>query len=336
MSISVISPTVDSLQLAPSDSDNGPHAVSLTGHSGEVFGCDFSPSGEFIASTGFDRTIFLWNVSEGFRNCSVLRGHSNGVLQVRWARGDSSKLLTASADKSVGWWDAVEGERIKKFVGHTSIVNACAVNKVGSPLGASGSDDGTVKFWDLRGRKCVGTFEHSYQILSVEMSDNGDRVFAGAIDDSILILDPRKLDEPVETLTTDNEIDSVTGMSISSDGDSLLSLSMNGSAHLWDVRPFCASEDRLLYTYHKITNNFGMNLLRIHWSPDDLLFAVGSSDHTVNVHKVRPGIEDMDTQVCSLAGHEGVVSEVIFHPNERYGVLSASSDKSLIYGSVVA
>lgn len=336
MSISLISPTVDSLLISGTALEHQPTTISLSGHTGEVFSCDFSSTGEFIASAGFDRAIYIWSVAEGFRNCSVLRGHSNGILQVKWYQGDNTKLFTASADKSVAWWDAVEGERIKKLVGHTSIVNACSVTSVGSPLGVSGSDDGTVKLWDLRDRKCVGTYEHSYQVLSVEATNNGDRVFAGAIDDSVLVLDPRKLDEPLLVLTTENEMDSVTGMSLSSDGDSLLSLSMNGTAHLWDVRPFCPSDDRLLYTYHKIVSNFGMNLLRIHWSPDDLLFGVGSSDHSVNIHKVRPGIDDMDTLVCSLPGHEGVVNEVIFHPSERYAVLSASSDKSLIYGSVLA
>lgn len=336
MSISVVSPVVDAMQVSGSAIDTHSSDFRLAGHTGEVFTCDLTNSGEFVASAGFDRAIYLWNVSEGFRNCSVLRGHSNGILQVRWFHGDNTKLFTASADKSVAWWDAVEGERIKKLVGHTSIVNACSVTRFGTPLGVSGSDDGTVKIWDMRERKCAGTFEHSYQILSVETADNGDRIFAGAIDDSVLVLDPRKLDEPLFVLSTDSEMDSVTGMSLSSDGDSLLSVSMNGTAHLWDVRPFCPSDDRLLYTYHKIVTNYAMNLLRIRWSPDDLLFAVGSSDHSVNIHKVRPGMDDMDTLLCSLPGHDGVVNEVIFHPNERYAVLSASSDKSLFYGGVLA
>jgi Prp8 binding protein len=335
MSLSLVTQTPDSLQPG-TVLEGSSHTLALSGHSGEVFSCDFTHDGEFAASAGFDRAIYLWNVSDGFSNCSILRGHSNGILQVRWSGSDATKLMTASADKSVAWWDAIEGARIKKLVGHTSIVNACATSKTGPALGVSGADDGTVKLWDMRERKCVGTFEHSYQVLSVELSESSDRVFAGTIDDSILILDPRKLDEPLDTLTTENDIDSVTGLSLSSDGDSLLSLSMNGSAHLWDVRPFCATDDRLQYTYHKIGNNFGMNLLRIRWSPDDLLFGIGSSAHTVNIHKVRPGIDDMDTLVYALPGHEGVVSEVVFHPNERYAVLSASSDKSLIYGSVVA
>ena len=275
----------------------------------------------------------IWHSDTNLENIAVLRGHTNAVLQARWSHVDRTKILTASADKTVGWWDAGTGERIKNLRGHTSIVNACAVNRKGSSLGLSGADDGTVKFWDLRERKCVGTFEHSYQILSVEFSESDDRIFAGALDDCIVIIDPRMLDTPLEVLSAPG-IDSITGISVSNDGDSLLSLSMNGTAHLWDVRPFCANEDRCLYTYSRITNNYDWNLLRIRWSPDDLFFSVGSSDKVVSIHKVRPDINDMDSLVCSLPGHTGTVNESIFHPKERYTVLSGSSDRSLMYGPV--
>lgn len=289
--------------------------------------------GDFLASAGFDRVVMLWDTRDGVHNFGVLHGHSNAILQVKWCHSDHSKVLTASADKSLGWWDVTEGERIKKLRGHTSIVNCCGTNRTGSPVGMSGADDGTVKLWDLRTRRCVSTFEHSYQILSVDCTDSGDRIFAGTLDDSVVILDWRKMEAPIETLSAPS-IDSVTGVSVSHDGDSLLTLSMNGTAHLWDIRPFCESDARCLYTYSRITNNFDWNLLRIRWSPDDMLFTVGSSDKIVSVHKVRPDINDMDSLVCALPGHSGTVHESIFHPKERFAILSASSDRNLMYGPV--
>ena len=336
MDLSLVSPMVEGVVgnvSTVADAQNV--SWQLSGHSGEVFACDFSRSGEFVASSGFDRTILLWNVHQGFVNFSELRGHTNAVVQVKWCVSDQTKILSASADKSLCWWDAVEGERIKRLKGHSSIVNCCAIAKSGPALGFSGADDGTVKVWDMRERSCVGTFEHSYQILSVDTSESGDRIFAGTIDDSVLVLDARKLDSPLETLSAP-EMDSVTGLAVSNDGDSLLSLSMNGTAHLWDVRPFCESEERCLYTYSRISNNFDWNLLRIHWSPDDLCFSVGSGDKAVGIHKVRPGMDDMDSLICMLPGHKGTVHEAIFHPEERYAVLSASSDRSLAYGPVPA
>ena len=318
-------------QRASGMSVNG--AVELDGHEGEVFTCDFSPNGDFAVSASFDRTILLWNVQQGFNNFGILRGHSNAVLQTKICKADSTKMLSASADKSVSWWDVVECERVKNMKGHTSIVNCCAMNGASPVVGWSGADDGTVKCWDMRNRKCCGTFEHMYQILSIDTAENGDRVFVGAIDNSVLVLDPRNLQSPIETLSTPG-MDSITGLSVSHDGDSLLSLSMNGTVHLWDIRPFCESSDRCLYTYERVTCNPDWKLLRVHWSPDDLCFSVGSSEKAVSIHKVRPGIDDMDSLICNMSGHQASVNEVIFHPKERYAVLSASSDRKLIFGPV--
>jgi Prp8 binding protein len=329
-----------SLVLASSSAETSTHGqlpttsdttYELTGHLGEVFACDFSPSGDLAASGGFDRTILLWNAESGFENFSVLRGHTNAILQIKWCKSEPSKLFSASVDKSVAWWDVNEGERVKNMKGHTSIVNCCALNSSNPVIGLSGADDGTVKVWDMRTRRCTGTFEHLYQILSVESTESGDRVFAGTIDNSVLVIDPRRLDAPLETLSAPG-VDSVTGVSISNDGDSLLSLSINGAVHLWDIRPFCESEDRCVYNYGRLTSNPDWKLLRIHWSPDDLCFSVGSCEKSVSVHKVRPGIDDMDSLLSCMSGHQGSVNEIIFHPKERYSVLSASSDRRLMYG----
>lgn len=307
--------------------------MELLGHDGEVFTCDFSPDGDFAASASFDRTILLWNVQQEFENFGILRGHTNAILQTKICKSDQTKVLSASADKSVAWWDVVECERVKNMKGHTSIVNCCTMGGTSPLLAFSGADDGTVKCWDMRDRRCCGTFEHMYQILSIDSTESGDRIFVGAIDDSVLVLDPRILTSPIETLKTAG-MDSITGLSISHDGDSLLSLSMNGTVHLWDIRPFCESTERCLYTYERVTSNPDWKLLRVNWSPDDLCFSVGSCQKTVSIHKVRPGIDDMDSLICNMPGHQASVNEVVFHPKERYAVLSASSDRKLIYGPV--
>jgi len=54
-------------------------------------------------------------------------------------------IFTASADKTCGVYDVQTGERIKRFKGHTSIVNSCSPARRGPELLASGSDDGSVK-----------------------------------------------------------------------------------------------------------------------------------------------------------------------------------------------
>jgi hypothetical protein len=45
------------------------------------------------------------------------------VLQLDWTAGGDN-VWSASADKSVGFWDAVTGQRVRKMADHSNIVNA--------------------------------------------------------------------------------------------------------------------------------------------------------------------------------------------------------------------
>lgn len=47
----------------------------------------------------------LWDVYGECRNYNVLAGHKNAVLEVQWTY-DSAHVVSASADKTVGVWDA--------------------------------------------------------------------------------------------------------------------------------------------------------------------------------------------------------------------------------------
>lgn len=58
--------------------------VALTGHEGEIFACKFSPDGSILASAGFDRKIFLWNVYGECENWACLVGHTGGITDLRF------------------------------------------------------------------------------------------------------------------------------------------------------------------------------------------------------------------------------------------------------------
>ena len=104
----------------------------------------------------------LWDVQGDCKNYNVLSGHKNAVLEIKWS-GD--QIVSCSADKTVMLWDANRGERIRKFTGHTAIVNSCSSAGAGSGgLSCSGSDDSSVLLWDHRSRRHVQSIAHDYQV----------------------------------------------------------------------------------------------------------------------------------------------------------------------------
>jgi Prp8 binding protein len=58
--------------------------VTLTGHEGEIFSGKFSPDGSILATAGFDRRIFLWNVYGECENSVCLAGHASAITDLRF------------------------------------------------------------------------------------------------------------------------------------------------------------------------------------------------------------------------------------------------------------
>ncbi|KAG0344283.1 hypothetical protein BG004_004596 [Podila humilis] len=284
----------------------------LQGQTAELYTCKFSPSGEHVASAGAEKSIYLWNTYGDCTNYGIIKGHIGAILELHWSR-DGSMIFTASADKTCGVYDVETGERIKRFKGHTSFVNSCSPARRGPELLASGSDDGSVKIWDLRSKNAVESFDSQYQITSVSFSQAGDLVFAGGIDNNIAAWDMRKKSV---SYSLAGHMDTVSGMSLSPDGNQLLSNGMDNTVRIWDVKPFSATGSRLLKTLEGAPHGFEKNLIRPAWSKDGAMVGVGAGDRTMVIW-------DALTQkiLYKLPGHKGCVNEVDFHPKEPIGAM---------------
>jgi len=126
----------------------------------------------------------LWDVYGDCKNYNVLSGHKNAVLEVKWG-SDGLHIISCSADKTVGVWDANKGKRIRKFTEHTGIVNSCSIAERNPSLLISGSDDCSVILWDCRSRRSVTSLYHDYQVTSVSLSADGYSAYSGGIDNII-------------------------------------------------------------------------------------------------------------------------------------------------------
>jgi len=314
-------------ETGPSRTSNlSSRIVQLSGHQGEVFTCKFHPDGEVIASSGFDRQLFLWSVygdsdNPDPVNLASLHGHKGAILDLSFSNTDGGTIFTASTDKTVNVWDSNTYIRIKRLKGHSGIVNSVCHSE---HLLSSGSDDCTIKVWDARIRRCTQTYQDKYQILSTAWNEGGNQVFFGGIENVIKVYDLRKGDILYQMV---GHFDSITGLSLSPDGSYLLSNSMDNTLCVWDIRPY-APQERCVKTLHGHQSNFEKNLLRCSWSPDGSRVTAGSADRNVFIWEVKSG-----RILYKLPGHTGSVNECVFHPQEPI-ILSCSSDKTLFLGEL--
>ena len=182
-------------------------------------------------------------------------------------------------------------QRLRKLKGHKNVVNALdSTTTFNNDLLVSGSDDFTVKLWDLRDRNAVATYELDYQITSVAFSKGaflGDYLFFGGLDNTIKALNMKK--NQIE-FALYGHMDTVTGIAVSPCGKYLVSNAMDNTVRVWDIRPY-VQEERCIHTLFGVQHNFEKNLLRSAWNHDSTMVTGGSADRFVCVWDVSTGKE---------------------------------------------
>jgi Prp8 binding protein len=262
----------------------------------------------------------LWRTYGQCENYGILSGHKGAVLDLQWSR-DSRVIFSASADMTLASWDLETGQRARRHTGHEEIVNCLDISKRGQELLVSGSDDGFIGIWDPRQKEALDFLETEFPVTAVALSEAGNEIYTGSIDNDIKVWDVRKK-AVVYTLVGHN--DTITSLQISPDSQTLLSNSHDSTVRTWDIRPF-APTNRQIKTYDGAPVGLEKNLIRASWDPKGERIAAGSGDRSVVVWEAKTG-----KLLYKLPGHKGTVNDVRFSPSEEpISEYSYSTDEGL-------
>lgn len=141
----------------------------LRGHKGDVFAVVIC--GGYVASTGYDKCIKIWNADTG-KQIRSLVGHTS-IVKSLCAVGDESNtyLVSASWDTTVRLWNVGTGECMQILNGHANRVKAVTCFVHVEIYIFSGGDDCYVKLWSTTHACEVKTWAgHSQTITSVAVS----------------------------------------------------------------------------------------------------------------------------------------------------------------------
>ncbi|MCJ1451289.1 ribosome biogenesis protein ytm1 [Mycoblastus sanguinarius] len=249
-------------------------SASSGGHASSIKATKFiSPT--HIASSGLDRTIRLWKYSEDVEGFSASLSRQielygqKGSIDSLAVHQPSSRILSASADHSIGLWStkksdaptapssllpsAASRSSKRRKVGpatstpqrgplallksHTAPASDTIFAPNDHTVAYSTSWDHSLKTWDLPTSTCVDTRSTSHSLLSLTALPSLNLIAVGTIARHITLIDPRASATTISAMTLRGHTNAV--VSLATDPESaygLVSGSQDGTCRVWDVR----------------------------------------------------------------------------------------------------
>jgi len=203
--------------------------------------------------------------------------------------------------------------------GHTNFVVSLAFDRSG--LLASGSDDKTIKLWNITATKCIKTLRgHTLSVCTVAFSSIG-LLASGSRDNTIKLWSTTTFD-CLKTLTGQHS--SVTSIAFSDEG-----ILASGAENIYDTYINNVNADRTTWLWNTTTgkrirslgNEYGS--VNVAFSKQGLLAVGGYLFHNyIKVWNTKYGVF-----ILTLHGHSDIVKSIAFSDN---GLLASGSlDKTI-------
>ncbi|KAL4156173.1 hypothetical protein PRNP1_005205 [Phytophthora ramorum] len=197
-----------------------------------------SEDGALVLGTGCDRKCFVWRVGTG-RVMQTLTGHKGKVLAAEFSPVVPHEVITGSSDRSLRVWDVMRGVRLQTV----SCVSSC--NDIAAPSGAdagfvqfaSAHQDGAVRFWDTRTRRCVQELRGLHTEQATSVSFGGNELLTNSRDHSLRVIDPRTYGVLRELRHKDYQCGfDWAQASLSPDGHYAIAGAASGVLFIWNTR----------------------------------------------------------------------------------------------------
>jgi WD40 repeat protein len=259
------------------------------------------------------------------RDPGELAGQLTGRLCGHYEKdGEIARLLAQIREKKKDSWlrtmhpsmQQAGGTLIRTFEGHSNSVKSVAVLSNGKEA-ISGSEDNTLKLWNIESGECARTFEgHSNSVDSVAVLPNGKEAISGSADSTLKLWN---IESGECVRTFEGHSDWVTSVAVLPNRKEAISGSYDKTLKLWNIE---SGECVRTFEGHS------SSVTSVAVLPNSKEAISGSRDKTLKLWNIESG-----ECVRTFEEHSRRVTSVAVLPNGKEAI-SGSRDKTLKLWSI--
>ena len=284
----------------------------LIGHKNRVVYATFSPDGKTLATSSWDKTIRLWNTTNGTSK-EVLRGHSHIVDRVYFSE-DLRYLVSYAEDFSARVWDLSTGSAVAHLTGHKDDLTCVALTKDASLI-LTTSLDKTARLYRGPSGELLSVLPHDSEVLYGVITVDGRHAATATRSGTLTLWDLSSSTSP-RPFRINAHPQPITVLALPPNQQGVLTLSVDGTAAYYDWRGQLLA--RLTGARHA--------LQAAAFAPTSDRVVIAAADSLLRLYEIPSG---KLLATFSEKGHKGIPYAVTFSPSGLH-ILSIGTDQKAI------
>ncbi|WP_372369921.1 DUF4062 domain-containing protein [Candidatus Uabimicrobium sp. HlEnr_7] len=277
----------------------------INAHPKAIYSLTITDNGNNLASAGEDQSIKVWDLPSYTLKHNI-EEHDDWIYSLQISP-KQNYLVSASGDKTLKIFDIESAECTATLFGHSDWVHK--VIFIDETTIVSGSEDATIRFWDITRAKPEERVGHRDHISSICLNKKTSQIMTASFDKKIMLWDV--CGDFIEVFATTNK--ALQKAIYSPDGENVLAVGDDSIIHLWNTN------DR---SERQINSGQEIRIFSADFSIDGKKFASASRDYSAKVWNAVSGDELLKLK------QEDSIEDVQFSKNNKY-IATCGRDKHI-------
>jgi cell division cycle protein 20 (cofactor of APC complex) len=181
-----------------------PTAKEFVGHNQNLFNISWSPSGDYLASGGYDHQVFIWDLKTN--EAAMKLNHKGSIRAMAWSPFQANILATGggSSDRCIRTWDIATNNLVDMRETCSQVCTLQFSHLTKDLITTHSNYSNEICVWRTNGLKKIGSMiGHEERALTLCISPDKSTILTASSDETMRLWKLYDIDDvPVERVTT--------------------------------------------------------------------------------------------------------------------------------------